>query len=126
MLDMQFEGLPKEAADQMMGMRPRIQTHTICITDEEAEQGYKDMLRNVGEDGECTYTKFDVSGGKLDAEMHCTMPNQGDATMTMNGTVGRTNSDVMIGMNVKGSQGRMGDMTMKMHMISERVGDCQP
>ncbi|MCT2398119.1 DUF3617 domain-containing protein [Novosphingobium mangrovi (ex Huang et al. 2023)] len=123
-LDMQIAGLPEGMAEQMKTMGPKAQTHTICITDEDTDKGYKDMLQNVGKGGNCTYSKFDVSGGKLDARMHCTMPDSGEATMTMNGTVSETGSDVMIGMNTKGGQAPMGDMKMTMHLTTERVGDC--
>ncbi|KHK93717.1 hypothetical protein LK12_04080 [Novosphingobium malaysiense] len=123
-VDMQVPGLPDSASAQMKNMMKKVETHTLCITEEDAEQSYKDMFENVGQDGDCSYTKFDVSGGRLDAQMQCSTPESGQATMTMNGTVGETNSDIMIGMDVTGSQGPMGNMKMKMHMISERTGEC--
>ncbi|MCJ2188973.1 DUF3617 domain-containing protein [Novosphingobium beihaiensis] len=123
-MDLQIAGLPENAASQMKGMIRKTDTHTFCITDEDNDDGYKDMLQNAGQGGDCTYSKFDVAGGRLDAQMHCAMPGQGDAVMTMNGTVSETGSDVIIGMDVTGGQPPMGNMKMKMHMIAERVGDC--
>ncbi|MCJ2180581.1 DUF3617 domain-containing protein [Novosphingobium album (ex Hu et al. 2023)] len=123
-LDMEIPGLPKEAAGQMKAMTGKPQVQTICITDADTEKGYKEMLQNVGKGGDCTYSKFDVAGGRLDAQMHCKTEGQGEATMTMNGTVSETGSDVMVGMDVTGGQQPMGAMKMKMHLTTERVGDC--
>ena len=74
--------------------------------------------------GECTYDKFDVSGGKLDARMTCNIPGQGSAVMLVNGAATTTGSDVTVSMEMSGGSSPMGNMKMKMHMTSERVGDC--
>lgn len=124
MVDMQVPGLPPEAAEQMKAMTAKVETHTICITDEDAENSFKDMFDNVGKGEECQFNRFNVVGGKLDAEMTCATPDSGQATMSMNGTVTETSSDIMVGMDMKGGEGPMANMTMKMHMTSERTGEC--
>ncbi|WP_245656161.1 DUF3617 domain-containing protein [Novosphingobium naphthalenivorans] len=123
-LDMEIPGLPREAASQMKAMTGKPQVQTICITDADTDKGYKEMLQNVGKGGDCTYSKFDVAGGRLDAQMHCTTEEQGEATMTMNGTVSETGSDVTVSMDVTGGKESAGAMKMKMHLTTERIGDC--
>lgn len=123
-LEMNIPGLPKEAAEQMKAMTAKTQVQTICITDEDTDKGYKEMLQSVGKGGDCSYSKFDVAGGRLDAQMHCKTEGQGEAAMTMNGTVSETGSDITVGMDVTGGQQPMGAMKMKMHLTTERIGDC--
>ncbi|MEJ2409799.1 MAG: DUF3617 domain-containing protein [Novosphingobium sp.] len=123
-LEMDIPGMPKDAADRLKSMTGNTRTYTVCITDEDMDKGYKDMLRNVGKEGDCTYSKFDVAGGRLDAQMHCSSPGEGEATITVNGTVSETGSDLTIGMDVAGGKVPMGARKIKMRQISKRVGDC--
>lgn len=123
-LQMEIPGLPKQAQDQMAAMQPKTQVSEICLTANDAEEGFKDMFKDLGKGGECTYDKFDVSGGKLDARMTCNIPGQGRAVMLVNGAATTTGSDVTVSMEMSGGSSPMGNMKMKMHMTSERVGDC--
>ena len=91
-----------------------------CITAEDAERGYQQMLRQ-SQKGACEFERFSAEGGRLDAAMTC----QGDGaqgTMTMAGTATSTASDVT--MNMQSDIPQLGDMAMTMRVRSERVGDC--
>ncbi|MEL6528639.1 MAG: DUF3617 domain-containing protein [Pseudomonadota bacterium] len=90
-----------------------------CITPEEAEAGFEGMMKE-GQQGDCSYEKFELAGNDLDAVMVCKMDG-GSMRMEMDGTVSPTSSDLdmkmsgnMAGMNV--------DMTVKSK--HERIGDC--
>lgn len=120
-------GLPPEIASQMKGAMGQSEAHEFCLTAEQAERGYRDMFDEVGrKNGECVYTRFDVSGGALDARIECKAPEGATTVMTMAGPVSETGSDVRVTMDVKGGKPPMGTMQMAMRVKSERVGDCKP
>lgn len=125
MVEVDIPGMPKEAADQMKAMMQKAQTRDFCLTAEEADKGFRDMFNDVGRDNEqCTYSRFDVSGGNLDARMDCKTPGGGTGVITLAGDVSENGSDVTMSMDVKGGNEPMGTMKMKMHMKTERLGDC--
>ncbi|MEO1489966.1 MAG: DUF3617 domain-containing protein [Pseudomonadota bacterium] len=81
-----------------------------CITPEMVDGGYEEMMKE-NQDGECSYDKFEMSGGNLDAVLVC-QTEQGPMTMSMKGTVSATSSDVemqMAGMTIRSQQERIGD-----------------
>ncbi|MED5544434.1 MAG: DUF3617 domain-containing protein [Pseudomonadota bacterium] len=118
-------GLPAEIAGQVKGMMARDRTENFCLTKAEAEDGFRDMFENVGETSNCSYDRFAVTDGALDAQMTCAHPSQGTAVMTLQGTASATTSDVTMDMKVTGGQAPMSEMNMKMRMVSKRTGDCE-
>lgn len=90
-----------------------------CLTQEEAARGFEEMMQE-GQEGDCSYEKFELAGGDLDAVLIC-KTDAGDMRMAMAGEVSPTASDLEMTM-----QGNMGginvDMTMKAKQ--ERIGDC--
>lgn len=118
-------GMPKEAADQMKQMLAAKQDDVICLTKADAEHGYRDMFKGVGRGKDCTYSRFDVDGGTIAAQMDCKSPQEGTATMTIDGKVSPAGSDVTVAMDVKDGQPPMGNMKMTMHMTTQRLGDCK-
>ena len=107
---LEMPGMPPEAANQMKAGMSAQQAATICVTKEEAERGYRDMFKDLGKGGECAYSKFDVSGGKLDARMECQSSDNGKLVMTFNGTVKRESADIIANMDVTGGAQQTGVM----------------
>lgn len=95
-------------------------TTEYCLTEEQVADGFAEMMKR-GQNGECSYERFDLDGGKMDAVMVCKSPD-GDARMTMNGTATPTSSDftATMAMNVP----EMGEGTMSFAAKHERIGDC--
>ncbi|EJU10842.1 hypothetical protein LH128_21810 [Sphingomonas sp. LH128] len=122
---LEVPGMPKEAAEQMKSMMAAKQESTICLTRADAEKGYRDMFRGVGKGNECSYSKFDVDGGRLDAQMDCQSAGDGKSTMTLNGTVRRDGSDVTVDMDTTGGPAPTGSMKMTIHLTTTRLGDCK-
>lgn len=118
-------GMPKEATEQMKGMMKAAQEGTFCLTKVDADRGFKDMFNEVGKGNQCTYSKFDVDGGTLDAQMECQSQQQGKAVMKMTGTVTAKGSDVTVAMDTTGGPPPMSTMKMTMHMTTTRLGDCK-
>ncbi len=123
MIDVEVPGAPKEMQDamkRMMSSGP--QTHEYCLTEEEAAKGFEEMARQAQDDGSCSFEKFDAAGGKIDAVMNCAREGRGSARMTMQGTGGRTSSEMTMTMDAKAPDGKTMKMTMK--SSQERVGEC--
>lgn len=108
-------GMPPEAL-AMMKRRPM--THNYCLKQADVDSGAKGLFSEGN--GECAYSKFEMSGGKLNAVMKCTGP-QGDVAMTMLGTYSANGYETTNIMVMGGSQGAM-RMTVK--TSGKRVGDC--
>lgn len=123
---LEVPGMPKEAADQMQAMMKATQETTFCLTAADADKGFKDMFDGIGKGSQCTYSKFDVDGGNLDAQMDCQSPQEGKATMKLTGTVTDSGSDVTVAMDTTGGPPPMGTMKMTMHMTTTRLGECKP
>jgi hypothetical protein len=96
--------------------------NTYCLTPEEAAaNGSKRMAENMAE-GNCTFSKFDVSAGTLSADMQCTGDDGLTSHVLMNGIMTQTSSDMTMTMNQQ-MEG-VGQLRMKIHAKSERIGDC--
>ncbi len=122
---MDVPGMPSEAAEQMKAMMAKGQVNSFCLTQEEADKGYRDMFDNIGKGKECTYSRFDVDGGKLDAQMECKSGDQGRTVIQLAGTVTDQKSDVTVNVDASGGPAPTGEMKMTMHMTTQRVGDCK-
>ncbi|MEM9501208.1 MAG: DUF3617 domain-containing protein [Pseudomonadota bacterium] len=100
----------------MGGMKTNVE---YCLTPEEAAGGFEDLMQE-GQQGDCSYEKFELAGGELDALLVCDADG-GQMRMAMAGDVSPTSSDLE--MTMSGSMGGMNvDMTMKTQQ--ERIGDC--
>lgn len=118
-------GMPAGAAEQMKAAMKASQQGSFCLTQADADRGFKDMFNDVGKGNQCTYSKFDVDGGTLDAQMECQSQQQGKAVMKINGTVAEDGSDVTVAMDTSGGPPPMGTMKMTMHMTTTRLGECK-
>jgi len=95
--------------------------NSFCLTPEQAEEGSQRMVRELAEN-DCTYNKFDVSGGAIDADLTCTADDGSQGKVTMTGTMTPESSDMVMVMDhqVPG----MGKAHMKVNVKSQRIGDC--
>lgn len=121
MLDQKITGAPA-------GMPPMPQqakfTSKSCLTAAQVEkptlmlgQGM-DQLKN-----RCTYDRFEMSGGKLDATMHCTMAGGQNVTASTRGTFSATDMATETESKVAGLPGGM-SVTTRMKMTGHRLGEC--
>lgn len=117
MTGMEIPGMPAGMANHGAGATT---TTEYCLTEKDVADGFEEMMKR-GQNGDCSYEKFALDDGKLDAVMVC-KTEQGDARMTMNGTATPTSSqfDASMKMNVP----EMGEGTMSFTAKHERIGDC--
>lgn len=123
----QFEipGAPAGTADQIKQAMQQQQEGSFCLTKEKADAGFREMFSEVGKNGECTYERFDVNGGKLDAVLNCKGADKGTARIVLAGKVTSEGSDVTVNVDQKGpADNPMGTAKIGMHMTSQRTGDC--
>ncbi|MDG6077593.1 DUF3617 domain-containing protein [Erythrobacter litoralis] len=122
-LDISLPGAPPQVMQQMEQMRKAgAQTREYCLTPEQANKGFEEMIKQANSDDACTFSKFEAEGGKIDAVMNCSRPGQGSGRMVMQGTGSRTSSNMTMTMNIEAPGGNQ--MTMKMRSQQERIGDC--
>jgi len=129
MIDFSVPGLPKEQAERMKAMMGDVasKNSSYCLTKEEAEKGFEESVRKLGE-GEggqkCTFDKFEADGGKLDAVLSCTGQGGVKGTMKMKGTVTPTSNTMHMDMTQESAAIPGGSMHMEMEMTSTRTGEC--
>ena len=120
-VEFDMPGAPKGAAEMMRGSMKQDRASEYCLTPADVAKGYEEMVRR-SQQGDCTFKRFDLDEGKIDAAMTC-RPGRGSASdITMSGKAGRTSSDMNITMKME--LPGMGQSTMRMKSRSERIGPC--
>ncbi|NCP13093.1 MAG: DUF3617 domain-containing protein [Sphingomonadales bacterium] len=91
-----------------------------CLTQAEVDKGFEELFKQ-GQNGECSYERFDLAGGELDAVMVCKTPD-GEARMTMTGTTTATTAEFTAEstMNFEG----VGEAKLNFTGTHERIGEC--
>jgi len=120
-LDTKVTGAPAGAPP--MPKQAKATTET-CLTQEQVDkptavlggpmQQFKDS---------CTYDKFAMTGGKLDAAMHCNLPGGQKVTGTTTGSFSETEMSTETASNVTGLPNGMG-VSNRMKVTGRRVGEC--
>ena len=117
LVEINLPDAPPEIANMMGSMMNR--DFDYCLTEAEVEEGYRSVM-NRTQQGECSYQRFNASGGQIDAAMTCDVDGR-EMAMEMTGTGTSTSSDVT--MTMTGDFG-IGPGTMTMRIVQERVGAC--
>jgi hypothetical protein len=117
MSGLDIPGLPPEMAGHGAGLTT---TSEHCLTQAEVDKGYEALVKQ-GQDGECSYEKFDLAGGQIDAVMVCKSQGR-EARMAMTGTTTPTTADLEASMAMEFDG--VGKGTMRFTAKHERVGDC--
>lgn len=95
---------------------------SYCLTAEDAATSRQDMIKSMTE-SDCTVQRFDVSGGNIDAALQCPTGTEGiSGDVTMTGTMAEDGADMQ--MSFKTQVPELGEATIRMRMLSQRVGDC--
>lgn len=121
LLELDIPGAPQGAKDMMRGMMGG-QSHEYCLKQEDVDKGFEEMARQSQENKDCTFERFDISGGAFDGRMVCNVPGQGRMTITMKGEGSPTSSTMETRM--EGDFSGMGPSMIRMRASHERIGDC--
>lgn len=129
LVEFSVPGLPPDQADrmrtQMSGLSNEAQPY--CLTEAEAEKGYEDMLRQIGEaanDMSCTFSRFDADPPRLNAELGCSGAMGISADLAMAGTTTAEGFDLTMDMEARNRLIPGGTMEMRMKIQSDRIGEC--
>jgi len=98
----------------------QIVTTEDCLTKADADKGFEELVRQ-GQDGECTYERFDMAGGKLDALMVCAAEGR-TSRIAMQGTISPTGGDLEASTDLE-FEG-MGKGRLTFTVKHERLGAC--
>lgn len=118
--EMNIPGMPAEYADKMKQSfaEHRNDSSKHCITQADVKRPKGDFF---GADKSCKYDHFTMGGGKIDVAMVC-QEEGGSQSMNVSGSY--TPTSYSIDTSMTGSGGHENGMTMKMHVDSQRVGEC--
>jgi hypothetical protein len=119
--EMSIPGMPAEMAEQMKQSTAAQMTVKNCLTDADRENMVKEM---APQGDQCTYDKYSLSGGKIDAKVTCKTPDGGTAVTTMAGTVSSTGVEMVMENTQTGGAAQAGTH-MKMRMKNQRIGECK-
>ena len=115
----EIPGMPAEMQDMMKAQMGKASSSISCLTQEEIDANDGEMFK-PGEQSGCTYNKFSMGGGEIEADMTC---EQGPMkqNMKMAGTYGKD----AYAMKVEADGEIQGKpMSMAMSIKSKRLGDC--
>jgi len=118
--EMNIPGMPPQFADKMKQSMAEQRNHASrhCIKPEDVKKPKEDFF---GADKSCKYDHFTMGGGKIDIAMVC---RQEDMTQNMNVSGSYTPTSYSIDTAMTGTGGHEQGMSMKMHVDSNRVGEC--
>ncbi|HEV2594456.1 MAG TPA: DUF3617 domain-containing protein [Sphingomicrobium sp.] len=118
--EMNIPGLPPQYAEKMKQSMAESRNHATrhCITAADVKKPKEDFF---GADKSCKYQHFTMGGGKIDIQMIC---GEEGATQTTNMSGTYTPTRYSVNMSSIGSGNKQSLMSMKMHVDSERVGEC--
>jgi hypothetical protein len=121
----EMPGMPPEMKDGMAKMLEGASGMDQCFTQEQVDKEdiAAELAKGPGNGSECTWTKKEVSGGKVDVSGTCKANGQ-TVEMTMAGTMAAKKTDVTITTKGKAPTGQ-GDMEMVMQMTSTHTGPCK-
>lgn len=126
LLEIEMPDAPGMNAEQMKKTLQGAMNQTArhCVTAEDAQNAAKQMVQTPESDS-CTYTKFDVSGGNIQAVMACKNPDGSTSNMELNGKIGREQSHMVMELDqaLPGVPGG-GKSHFKMQVDSRRIGEC--
>ena len=122
LLEVDMPGAPAGVEDTMKRMMGGSNTASeYCLTQQDVDRGFEEMARK-SQQGDCTFERFDVDGGDIDAAMNCTVQGGQTMRMTMQGTGGPTSSEMT--MNMETDMPGVGTANMRMKATHQRIGDC--
>lgn len=127
--EFELPGVPEQQVSRMREMFVGMmeQPGEQCITQAQADEGYRSMVEQLAEGSQgvtCEFQSFDVDGGDLDADLQCSGPGGVDIAIGMAGQVAEEESSMRMTMQQSSAMLPGGEMRMVMSVESVRVGDC--
>ena len=129
LVSFEVPGLPPAQADrfrqQMAGLSSQPQER--CVSQREAEKGFEDLLRSIGEgvNGmQCAFERFETDPPQLDALLSCTDTGAIEAEIAFEGTAGAEEMDLTMRMDASSPVIPGNSMKLEFAVAAERLGEC--
>ncbi len=119
-------GMNDQMKDGMSKMLEGASGMDMCLSEEQAakEDIAADMSKNASSGADCTFSKKEINGGKIDVAGTCKTPQGQNLEMAMTGTLEAKKVDMTI--TTKGPMpAGAGNMEMVMQMTSNNTGACK-
>ena len=131
-ISVDMPGLPEKQKAMMSAMTKAMvgkkQINESCVTKAQAEKPPTEMFSGKNGAG-CSFDKFSIDNGEMNAVMKCSAPGGGPGamTMTMAGQFGGDSYDIGSDMTVSGMGAAPvgAAMTVRSHSTGKRTGDCK-
>ena len=117
----EIPGMPPQAAEQMKAMMSKNSSSESCITPDRAAKGIEVMKEQMAK-GQCSFGKFEATGGTVDAAFTCKSGDQMTVKATSKGTYTPTGSVVRATGDMTGPGGKT--IHIEHIITTERIGDC--
>ena len=129
MTDFNVPGLPPAQADRFRAQMSDVasEAQPYCLTEAEAEKGFEDLLKSIGEGANgqsCTFTRFDVDAPALTAEMGCSGAAGSKMEIGFSGETTAESLDLTMDMKAKAASIPGGSMELSFTVKSQRIGEC--
>lgn len=125
LVEFEVPGMAQDEVDMARSFMSAIfaEPQTQCITAEQAEEGYRGFISEMGQDNDsCEMDSFETGSNTFSARMNCGDEQGNTGTMTYEGEVSGSSMDMT--MTVDGNDPAMGDMRFVVRMQAERTGEC--
>jgi Protein of unknown function (DUF3617) len=117
--NMKIAGLPAEAAAAMENQRGTTQNFSSCLTQAQVDRPDASFFQNTASG--CTYDRFVMADGRVDAEMTC---KTGAGTTNVRIVGSYSPESYTVAVSSKGEMQPGVPMTVDMSISSRRTGDC--
>ena len=118
--------MPKLPADQQANLASKIggaKPFVSCVTEEDVKAKRAFFTGDKGDDKSCTYDRFTMGGGRIDAAMSCKNEG-GNMNATMTGNFSPDSYHMEMASNTD-SASPYAAMSMKMIVDGKRTGGCR-
>lgn len=123
LVELEMPGMPQEMLGMMRSAfeEGAAEESTYCLTAAEAENAREEMLTGMAE-SDCEISRYDMSGGRIDAAMSCPTGEGISGDVTLTGTMSSEGADMEMAFSqdIPGQ----GQAAIRMRVLSERVGEC--
>ena len=119
-------GAPPAQIAAMRAMMSQPQSHSECMTPEQAANPTQRMM-NPGSDGNaCQFTDSTFAGGTIRVHGTCQAPTRGTSVTSMEGTYTATTIQATVSSEIHPPAGTQGPQSVRMSgtLSARRTGDC--
>jgi hypothetical protein len=117
----EIPGMPAKMAEQMKAMMSKNSTSESCITPDRAAKGI-DVMKEQMAKGQCSFEKFEATGGTVDAAFTCQSGDKMTVKATSKGSYTPTGSVMHATGDMTGPGGKT--IHIEHTITTERIGDC--